>query len=131
MLNILLLWLLKPAKTHPFSLIFSLSAILHCNVLLILLPSYQFSNTHDLLGRISMDSISIACVYSLDFFLCYLPDTFQLASSSLFPSCCHWQVMRFILVYMEHSALQLLDLSFSTTVINSTSNTKVFFLKCS
>lgn len=32
MVNILLLWLLKPAKSHPFLRIFSLSAILHCNV---------------------------------------------------------------------------------------------------
>lgn len=76
-----------------------------------------------------MDSITMACVYPLNLFLCYLPDTFQLASSSLFSSCCHWQVMYFILVYTEHGSLQLLELSFRTTVINSTLNTNVFFLK--
>lgn len=77
-----------------------MNLFLECNftlehVLFFLLPSYQFSNTHDLLGRISMDSITMACVYRLDLFLCYLPDTFQLASSSLFPSCCRWQVTVF------------------------------------
>lgn len=76
-----------------------------------------------------MDSITVACVYPLDSFLCYLPDTIQLASSSLFSSCCHWQVMCFILVYMEHGTLQLLDLSSATNVINSTLNTNVFCLK--
>lgn len=69
----------------------------------------------------------MACIYPLDLFLCYLTDTLQLASSFLFSSCCHWQVM---CIYPGLHRAQDPSVAWSfTTAINSTLNTNVFLLK--
>lgn len=74
-----------------------------------------------------MDNITMVCIYLLDLFLCYLPDPFQLASSFLFSSCCHWQVMCF---YPGLHRAQDPSVAWSfTTATNSTLNTNVCLLK--
>lgn len=69
----------------------------------------------------------MACIYPLDLFLCYLPDTFQLARSFLFSSCCHWQVMCF---YPGLHRAQDPSVAWSfISAINSSLSTNVFLLK--